>query len=146
MTPVGPTVGAGIISYGQFSSDGATPGANGGPYKLATIRFRGIAVGTSPLDLSKVILTTTKGFEQDKTVTNGAATIVPLPTATVRLVTTSACVRNQFDVEVWIDKASNLGAYQFKLAFNPALMQAVDANDGGFLTSTGRTLIPTAPT
>ena len=97
MTPVGPNVGVGVVTYGQISSDGGKPGANGGPYKLATIRFRGIAVGTSPLDLSKVILTSTKGFEQDKTVTNGKATIVPLPTATVRLVTQAACVRNQFD-------------------------------------------------
>ena len=71
VTPVGPNVGVGVVSYGQISSDGGKPGANGGPYKLATITFQGIDVGTSPLDLGKVILTSTKSFEQDKTVTNG---------------------------------------------------------------------------
>ena len=94
MTPVGPTLVPGLISYGQVTADGGKDGPNGGPYKLATIRFRGINVGTSPLDLDKVILTTTKVFEQDKTVTDGTATIMPLPTATLRLVTQSACVRN----------------------------------------------------
>ncbi len=144
VTPVGPTVSAGLISYGQISS-GAQAGANGGPHKLATIRFRGIGVGTSPLDLSRVILTSTKGFEQNATVTDGKAIIKPLPTANVHLVTQAACVRNAFNVEVRVDDASNLGAYQFKLAFNPALMEVVGVTDGGFLGSTGRTLIPAAP-
>jgi hypothetical protein len=146
ITHVGPTPGTGVVSYGQITSDGGKDGPNGGPYKLATIRFRGIGVGASPLTLGKVVLTTTKAFEQDKTVSNGQAIIEPLPTATVRLVPKTACARNQFDVEVWIDNASNLGAYQFKLAFNPAYMEALGSTNGSFLGSTGRTPNPLVPT
>ena len=120
VTELKDTATAGVLHFGQFSN--AAAGVNGGPYKLATVRFQGIKVGTSPLDLSKVILTSAKGFPQDKTVADGQATIVPLPTSPVRLVVDKACVDSEFTVKVLADNPSNLGSYEFKLSFNPALI------------------------
>ena len=50
-----------------------------------------------------------------------------------------------FTVEVVIKGASNLGGYEFKMDFDPRVVQVVDAEDGGFLGSTGRTLVPLPP-
>jgi hypothetical protein len=49
-------------------------------------------------------------------------------------------VGQTFTVSVLIDSAQNLGGYEFDLAFDPGVLQAVRAAQGGFLGITGRTV------
>ena len=50
-----------------------------------------------------------------------------------------------FEAEVWIDGASNLGGFEFTLAFNPLVVQVQDVQVGPFLGSTGRDTGPLGP-
>ena len=89
-------------------------------------------MGTSPLDLGKVILTTTKSFEQDKAVTDGEATITALPKAAVYVqpAAQSHEIGDYFDVDVMVNGAVDLGAFQFDLAFDKNLLQYVSLTGG----------------
>jgi hypothetical protein len=50
-----------------------------------------------------------------------------------------------FTVSVMVDNVADLGAYEFQLQFDPAVVRFVGVEDGGFLGSTGRQLqCPTA--
>ena len=51
-----------------------------------------------------------------------------------------------FDVNVRIENAVNLGAFQFELTYNSTCIQATGATVGPFLGSTGRTVTPVGPT
>jgi len=70
-----------------------------------------------------------------------------LSPASVRIqpTTSTQCVDNVFTVDVMIDDATNLGAYEFDLAFDPDVVCVTDVVDGGFLGSTGRSVIPLQP-
>ena len=46
-----------------------------------------------------------------------------------------------FEVQIRIESVANLGSYEWQLTFDPAVIQFVDVVDGGFLGSTGRTLL-----
>jgi hypothetical protein len=50
-----------------------------------------------------------------------------------------------FDVDVVIEGADDLGAYEFAMAFDPDVVEVVDVVDGGFLGSTGRDVHPVSP-
>lgn len=52
---------------------------------------------------------------------------------------------DKFTVDVLIEDASDLGSYEFKMDFTPSVVEVVGAADGGFLKSTGRTVIPLGP-
>jgi hypothetical protein len=45
-----------------------------------------------------------------------------------------------FDVQISVAGVTNLGAYEWQLAFDPNVVAFVSATDGGFLGSTGRSL------
>ncbi len=51
-----------------------------------------------------------------------------------------------FTVDVAIEDAQNLGAFEFELTYDPTCIQAVDASLGPFLGSTGRSVAPVGPT
>jgi len=44
-----------------------------------------------------------------------------------------------FDVEIRLEGVTNLGAYEWQLRFDPAVVQFVEAANGPFLASSGRT-------
>jgi hypothetical protein len=46
--------------------------------------------------------------------------------------------RGQFPVDVIVDDVANLGAFQFTLSYDAALLQFVDVHEGAFLGSSGR--------
>ena len=50
-----------------------------------------------------------------------------------------------FTVEVLIKEVSDLGGYEFKMDFDPSVVQMVGVEEGGFLGSTGRMVIPLGP-
>ncbi len=58
---------------------------------------------------------------------------------------TSTAVGWYCSVDVVIDNASNLGAFQFDMLFSPGVVHANMATVGPFLGSTGRTVIPVGP-
>ena len=68
-------------------------------------------------------------------------TSVPGP-ATVRAapVSQEANVGVPFTVDIVIDNAANLGAYELTLGFDPALLQYISVRNGSFLGSSGRSV------
>lgn len=77
----------------------------------------------------------------------GGSQPVDADTITVRLLPGHAVgeVGKTVAVTVWIDGAANLGAFEFHLGYDPAVLQAVGAQLEAFLTSTGRTPVPLGP-
>lgn len=67
--------------------------------------------------------------------------------ATIRLIPpeTEATLGQSVQMNVWIDHAENLGAFQFDLIFGSHIVHADTAWIGPFLESTGRTVIPVGP-
>lgn len=51
-----------------------------------------------------------------------------------------------FTVAIEASEASDLGAFEFFLAFDPSVLRVMGAQAGDFLTSTGRRLVPLGPT
>ena len=52
---------------------------------------------------------------------------------------------SSFTVEIVADRANNVGSYEFQLVFDGLLLTANGAVDGGFLGSSGRTVLCPAP-
>jgi len=50
-----------------------------------------------------------------------------------------------FVVQVVIEEAANLGAFQFDLTYDPSILQVQGAAVGDFLESTGQTVVPAGP-
>lgn len=50
-----------------------------------------------------------------------------------------------FVVQVVIEEADDLGAFQFNLAYDPSILQVTEAVLGDFLGSTGRSMVPIGP-
>jgi hypothetical protein len=59
--------------------------------------------------------------------------------------TQTVAASSTFTVQVIVDRASNLGSYEFRLAFDQVRLAAVTAVDYGFLASTGRTVVCPPP-
>ena len=89
--------------------------------------------------------------------TEGDAQVVPHnPNEFARLATGSAEVKvapstqtvsvgDTFTVEIFVEGAEDLAAYEFILEFDPALVSVTDVEDGGFLGSTGNDAIELGP-
>jgi len=67
--------------------------------------------------------------------------------ATIRLKPTEAetWMGRPVQLDIWIDHAQNLGAFQFELIYGSHIVHADTAWIGPFLGSTGRTVIPVGP-
>ena len=50
-----------------------------------------------------------------------------------------------FVVQVVIEEAANLGAFQFDLTYDPSILQVQEAAVGDFLESTGQSVVPVGP-
>ncbi len=48
-------------------------------------------------------------------------------------------------VQVMVNNVTNLGAYEFELSFDPAIISYVSVGNGDFLSSTGRTVSCPSP-
>ena len=67
------------------------------------------------------------------------------PSVRIELERPSVGLGDTFRVFVNIERASHLAAFQFTLAFDPAVVAYVDASVGDFLGSTGRDVDPLGP-
>ncbi|MEA3459172.1 MAG: cohesin domain-containing protein [Chloroflexota bacterium] len=148
-----------------FGADsfGDQPGPSGDGI-LTNITLEAVGVGDSPLDLHNAwVKSTIPGRQILPPVKDGIVHVTdyervylplilknsssgPQPTAIQIAPTTSSVHRGQtFDVEVRIENADDLGGYQFSMDFDPAVVQVTNVEDGGFLGSTGRAVIPLQP-
>jgi hypothetical protein len=164
---IGPVVDSGSVRFGCVTL-GAEPDGPTGTGLLARVRFSALAAGTSTLDLTKVILADISGTPLPHMDLDGQVTAIVgptptpcpggiCPTATATPVATATptpslgptVVRIEpasqgrlagsiVTVAVAVDAVTNLGAYEFKLAFNPAVLDFVSVSNGSFLGSTGR--------
>ena len=133
----GPSYGAGSVTFGAYTT-GATPA---GPYcsgQVAVVTMRAKAQGVSALTLTDLKTTDTTGMARIPAARNGSVTIVP-PSLRVEPNHTEVQVDNDFSVDIWIDHAADLAAFQFMLEYDPNIAEVTDVKLGPFLTSTGRT-------
>jgi hypothetical protein len=101
--------------------------------------------GVTPTATLSPTITPTRTVTPTRTSTP-TPTSTPLPTR-VRVDPTvqTVSVGDQFTVDVRVDSVVNLGAYEFKLAFDPAAVAFVDVANGPFIGSSGRTPECAAP-
>lgn len=147
---------------------GAEPGGPSGTGVLARARFSALAEGTSALDLTKVILADVPGTPLPHTDLDGEVTVIvgptptpcpggicptptptPVPTSTptpslgptvVRIDPPSQTrlANSVVAVAVAVDSVTDLGAYEFTLAWDPVVLDLVSVSNGPFLGSSGR--------
>jgi hypothetical protein len=69
------------------------------------------------------------------------------PNTKVRLEPAHSAVglNETFTIQVMIEEAHNLGAFQFELAYDPSILQVKEVALGDFLASTGRSAVPIGP-
>ena len=172
---LGPFLEAGSVRFGCVTF-GAEPDGPTGTGLLARVRFSALAAGTSALDLTKVILTDITGTPLLHTDVDGQATIIVgptptpcpggiCPTSTPTLVPTatptpsagptvvrvdpasqSRLAGSVMTVAIAVDAVTNLGAYEFTLAFDPNVLEFVSVSNGSFLGSSGRAVFCPPPT
>jgi hypothetical protein len=172
---LGPFPSAGRVRFGCVTL-GSEPGGPSGTGLLARVTLSALGAGSSTLDLTNVILTDISGTPLPHTDLDGQVTIVVgptptpcaggiCPTATPTLVPTATPTPSLGPTLVRIDPASqsrlmgsivtvgvsadavtNLGAYEFTLAFNPDVLEFVSVSNGSFLGSTGRPVFCPPPT
>ena len=160
----------GSVRFG-CATMGMSPGASGSG-QLAEVIFNAAAQGASALDLTVVSLSDPLGSDiaavpQSGSVTVAAGTPVATPTPVVPTPSPTpgpscggtpghmvACIRpagqtvfngSNFNIDVVVNNATNLGAYQFSLEFDPVIAAYVSAQRGPFLGSSGRTVDCDAP-
>jgi hypothetical protein len=78
------------------------------------------------------------------------ATVTPTPvvsglTVSVEPATVATQVDDFFTLDVVIANVGNLGAFEFDLTYDPAVMWVTDVQVGDFLGSTNRTAVPLGP-
>ncbi len=112
-----------------------------GTVALADVTFQIVGAGVSDLMLNVVELTDTNAASIPRSVQNGSiyggggAMVVAVdPPQKNALI-----ADGQFAVDVVVDDAANLGAFEFAVDFDPAVIAFVGVAEGPFLSSTGRT-------
>lgn len=77
--------------------------------------------------------------------TNAAPLLAPDATVSLSPSTQVVDVGEHFTVDVMIDEYSDLAAYEFDLLFDSSVVKGENAEDGGLLESSGRTMIEFDP-
>jgi len=149
--PTGPTIdnNTGKLTFGAFTFGGnAGPNGDG---TLATITFTALNKdGTSTIDLQNVQVTDIDGNTQSLDVLDGQIQVGQQSTeTTVKVDPALKQIADTGSVDIKIDNVTNLGAFEFKLKYNVNIVKVSQASDvtlGSFISSTGRTAVPTGPT
>lgn len=89
---------------------------------------------------SLVVSATAGWFLIGKTFAQGAPASVAISPATQ-----PALLGDPVPVAVRVSGAENIGAYQFDVMFDPSIVQLTSVTDGGFLSTTGRTVVSLPP-
>lgn len=75
----------------------------------------------------------------------GPAPLAPQPRVRIEPAEAVVGPGDTFTVEVVIEEARDLGGFQFDLVYDPAIVQVKEVDLGGFLGSTGRSVVPVGP-
>jgi Cohesin domain len=172
---LGPFPEAGSVRFACVTL-GSEPGGPTGTGLLARVKFSALAAGASTLDLTKVILADVSGTPLPHTDIDGQVTVIEGPTATPcpggvcptstptpvptdtptpsagpTIVRVDPASQGQLSgsvvtVAIAVDAVTNLGAYEFTLAFNSDVLEFVSVSNGSFLGSSGRTVFCPPPT
>lgn len=121
-------------TYAAPSGPSFHPARNG----RSSVRDGGTALTSSSI----VHLPGTVGNTETRFSARGLAETVTA-TVSIQPVTSVVVLNRTFTVSVVISDVVNLGAFQFDLRYDPAVIQGVDATLGPFLSSTGRSGHPT---
>ena len=166
-----PVFSSGAIAFScvTLGSQPAVGASGTGVLALAT--FQIIGEGATAVTLQSVLLTNPSGLAITTLTENGSvtgapcdgpcptATNTPLPTVTptpapvscpganmcLAPSTQNVTAGDTFTVDVIADNASNIGSYEFDLAFDGLRVVAVSVADSGFLGSTGRSVVCPSP-
>jgi len=103
--------------------------------------MRSVGLGHTGLMLTNRKTVDTSEIEREPAADNGSVT-VKAPELRIEPKTTFVQTGDDFMVEVWMDYAVDLGAFQFALEWDDSIVQLLDVDLGPFLESTGRTLGP----
>jgi len=145
---VGPAIDseAGSVSFGGASL-GAKPGPEG-TGSLAQITLRAVGEGSSRLALSSVELRDTQGqVEPHSACTDGTVTVgLADPEVRIEPPHSSPELGDALTLYVTIDRAVDLGGFEFTLLFDPSVLHVEAVTLGTFLGSTGRTASAVGPT
>ncbi|QTA82227.1 Cohesin domain-containing protein [Desulfonema limicola] len=140
---------AGLLKAGAFSyGDPIGPDGNG---VLIQVTFKVQSLAEGALDLKNVILTDTSAASIAVDTTTDAAVTAIAETLTVQVMPASVTLNNignTFDADIMIQGVKNLGSFEFKLQYNPAVVKIANDTDvtlGTFLESTGRTATRLGP-
>jgi hypothetical protein len=140
----------GILKY-AVASFGNTPGPDGNG-TICTITWKANHTsGNTHLNISLHHLTDNLGNLIDHTATNVSFSIenTQPPDITALFIThqlISLAPKDTFTTTVNVSDINDIGAFEFTLCFNPAMLCAKSVSVGDFLGSTGRTLFPVAET
>jgi hypothetical protein len=165
-----PVITASAASLACVTLGPAPPGGASGTGILAEVVLRGLTSGLTALTLSDVVLLEPTGVAIPIALAPGVVTVGTGPTATptntpipptatptdvpgslgcsglpgvrlcIRPVSQTVSAGNQFDVEIQVDNVTDLGAFEFALSYDEALLDFVSVSDGSYLGSTGRTV------
>jgi len=139
---------------------GGEPDGPNGSGVLATVTFAAAQLGDSALTLDEATLTDPMGQVipsgresgsvrvVDRPAPTETATSTPVPIATAVRVSPASqdvTVGDTFSVDLQVESVSDLGAYQFGLQFDPAVIGYVSVSDGPFLSSTGGSVLCQTP-
>jgi hypothetical protein len=105
------------------------PGVTGGGV-LGTVHFEAVASGASPIHLYDTVLVDDAGYPIDHRTQDGQVTVLNTNLA-VQSVTVT--VGQEFTVDVDLDYAENLFAYEFSLSFDKSVLNAVSVEYTGYL-------------
>jgi len=78
-------------------------------------------------------------------ITISASAVAPDPRVTIEPAHSAVSLGETFAIEVMIEGARDLGAFQFELAYDPSIVQVKEVTVGDFLESTGRSVVPLGP-
>ena len=78
-------------------------------------------------------------------ITISASAVAPDPRVTIEPAHSAVSLGETFAIEVMIEGAEDLGAFQFELAYDPSIVQVKEVTVGDFLESTGRSVVPLGP-
>jgi len=78
-------------------------------------------------------------------ITISASAVAPDPRVRIEPAHSAVSPGETFAIEVMIEEASDLGAFQFELAYDPSIVRVKETTLGDFLGSTGRSVVPLGP-
>jgi hypothetical protein len=120
-----------------FQVAGTPPGADpvdgaSGSGAIAIVHLNALAVGDAELTLHERKIYDTDAVEEVPDALNGLVHVTDVMLSVVPE-ETAVFVGQTFDIDIHVNDTEDLASYRFTLAYDPAVVSFVEANDTGFL-------------